>query len=227
MNVVQRLSCVGTTGAPRSVLASRTKRSGPFSFNFDNSFSNRHLLTLPSGFRVARGTEQAVITALETPIELPRVLIVPQWCVDPVDSHLAGELSSLDLEELRRQTADGTARLCLEQDNTNAATFFGAQMIRTAVDEAADGGVPGVLRGADTRHSGEGRWRTRNGLALLRSDAVSPAIVVDLWSAPALFLRHIEVWCLEGVFVCCCRALLGEGFVFCGIECDISGTVYP
>lgn len=164
---------------------------------FHNTFASRHLLTLPYDFRIARGAEQAVVAALEAPTELARVLIVPQWCVDPVDRGLAGGISSLDLEELRRQTARGTARLCLDQDDTSTDIYLGAQVMKSAVDEfdeADDGGLPGTLRGAGARHSGEGRWRTRNGLALLRSDAVAPAVVVDLWSAPALFLRHIEVF---------------------------------
>lgn len=134
-----------------------------------------------------------MVEALETPTEVARALVVPQWCVDPADSRLGGELSSLDLGELRRQAADGTARLCLQEGENSAAVHFGAEMIEAAVDRMDGEGVPPALRGADTRHSGEGRWSKKTGTALLQSDAVSPAIVVDLWSAPALFLRHIEV----------------------------------
>lgn len=154
-------------------------------------FSARHLLILPSDFRIARGTEQAVVTALKTPTEAPRVLIVPQWCVDPLHERGSGELPSLELEDLRRQAADGTAELCFSHAGTNRDLYLGGSVLEAAVygEGAGEGlGDPGA------RHSGEdGKRTTKNGLALLLSDAVSPAIVVDMWSAPALFLRHIEV----------------------------------
>ncbi|CAN0276732.1 unnamed protein product [Pylaiella littoralis] len=175
----------------------------------------RHLLALPIGFRIARGAEKAVVEALETPTEVARALVVPQWCVDPADSRLGGELSSLDLGELRRQAADGTARLCLQEGENSAAVHFGAEMIEAAVDRMDGEGVPPALRGADTRHSGEGRWSKKTGTALLQSDAVSPAIVVDLWSAPALFLRHIEETsrsgCYDGAYT---RGLWAAGYSF-------------
>lgn len=133
------------------------------------------------------------MAALETPTDKPRVLVIPQWCVDPVDPHLA-EASSLDLEDLQGLSTADRARLCVAHKKINSSTYVGYSVIERSVDEVAareEGSVG--LRGADARRRGEDPRRIRNGVALLLSDAVSPAIVVDLWSAPALFLRHIEV----------------------------------
>lgn len=193
-----------------------------------SGFPGRHLLTLPPGFRIARGAEKAVVAALETPVETPRVLVIPQWCVDPVDPHAAEESSSLDLEDLRGQTADGTARLCVSHNKSESSAYIGAGDLEAVVMDAAgskggsaslggaDARKPDVgagelegavtdgagskegwagLRGANARKIDEDRdpRKIRNAMALLKSGAVSPVIVVDLWSAPALFLRHIEV----------------------------------
>ncbi|CAM9986485.1 unnamed protein product, partial [Scytosiphon promiscuus] len=155
--------------------------------------TSRHLLTLPPGFSIARGAEEAVVTALETPTEAPRVLIIPQWCVDPRDRYLAEPVPSLDLKDLRRRTVEGTASLCLAREDTESNSYLGVTVMEAALDEeesaAGMGGfgdaVPAVQSKGTTR-------KTKSGLALLRSDAASPVIVVDLWSAPALFLRHIE-----------------------------------
>lgn len=154
-------------------------------------FPARHLLILPSDFRIARGAEQAVVTALKTPTEAPRVLIIPQWCVDRDRERGSGELPTLELEDLRRQAADGTADLCFSDARTNRDQYLGGSVLEGAVyGEGAGEG----LGDAGARHSGMGGTRTtKNGLALLLSDAVGPVIVVDMWSAPALFLRHIEV----------------------------------
>ncbi|CAM9346895.1 unnamed protein product, partial [Hapterophycus canaliculatus] len=151
----------------------------------------RHLLTLPLGFSIARGAEEAVVTALRTPTEEPRVLFIPQWCVDPPDHNLAERLPSLDLKDLRRRTADRTARLCLARGDPESSAFLGDTVIGAAFDE--EDSAAGIEGSRDV-HAAQSkpRRRTTNGLALLREDAVSPVIVVDLWSAPALFLRHIE-----------------------------------
>lgn len=152
-------------------------------------------MTLPPGFRIARGAEKAVVTALEEPPEQPRVLIIPQWCVDPVSADVAEESSSLALEDLRRQHVDdGTAKLCVSHRKILSTSYVGAGLLEDAVMEAIgvkEGSVG--LRGADARQRGLDPRKIRNGASLLKSDAVAPAMVVDLWSAPALFLRHIEV----------------------------------
>lgn len=153
---------------------------------------SRHLLTLPIGFSIARETEEAVVTALATPTEVPRVLIIPQWCVDPPDRYQSERFPSLDLKDLRRRTADGTASLCLARGELDAKTYLGATVIEAAIDEEESTIWVEESRDASAAQSERIR-RTRSALALLRSDAVSPVIVVDLWSAPALFLRHIEV----------------------------------
>lgn len=81
---------------------------------------------------------------------IPRVLVIPQWCVD---SLLPAEgLSSLDVKIVKGLAQEGTARVCHP----------------LTVDP-------------------------RRVNSLLRSDVLSPVVVVDLWSAPALFLRHVEV----------------------------------
>lgn len=157
---------------------------------------SRHLVTLPTGFRIARGSEKAVVAALVTPTKKPRVFFIPQWCVDPVDPRNAGEFSSLDLDDLKRMTAADTGGLCLDHGATSHSIFLGAGITPAAVQETLEGrGEPGGLRGAAAaRQSSDQAERvTHAGLALLKSDAVTPVIVVDLWSAPALFLRHIEV----------------------------------
>lgn len=160
----------------------------------------RHLLTLPSGYRISRGTEEEVVAALETPTETPRVLFIPQWCVDPADPHDVGESSSLDLDDLARKAAGGKAGLCLSHSATSPSIFLGSAITDIAVKDVLEGWrEPGGLRGAVAKQDSDlSPVKTRNGLALLRSDAVSPVMVVDLWSAPALFLRHIEVRLLWG-----------------------------
>ncbi|CAM9865198.1 unnamed protein product [Ectocarpus sp. 12 AP-2014] len=173
----------------------------------------RHLLILPSDFRIARGAEQAVVTALKTPTEAPRVLIIPQWCVDRDHERGSGELPTLELEDLRRQAADGTADLCFSDARTNRDLYLGGSVLEGAVyGEGAGEG----LGDAGARHGGMGGTRTtKNGLALLVSNAVSPVIVVDMWSAPALFLRHIEELsgsrCFDGAYA---RGLWAAGFSF-------------
>lgn len=166
-------------------------------------------MTLPPGFRIARGAEKAVVGALKTPTDAPRVLVIPQWCVDPVNPHVAEESSSLRLEDLQGQTEDGTARLCVSHRKIVSSTYVGAGLLEGAVRDAVGSKVGSAgLRGADARHRGEDPRRIGNGAALLKSDAVSPVIVVDLWSAPALFLRHIEVrsgvFCSTRICVCVC-----------------------
>lgn len=161
-------------------------------------------MTLPPGFRIARGAEEAVVAALEEPTETPRVLIIPQWCVDPVSPRVEEESSSLDLEDLQRLTEQGTGRLCVSYRKVVSNTYVGAELLEGAVLKAVLGKEDSVgLRGADARQ-GDPR-KIKNGVSLLKSDAVSPAMVVDLWSAPALFLRHIEVrLCFFFQRNCCC-----------------------
>ncbi len=137
-----------------------------------------------------------MVAALETPTEKPRVFFIPQWCVDPADPRNPGEFSSLDLDDLNRMTAAETGGLCLEHGATSRNIFLGAAITPTAVQETLEGrGEQGGLRGAATARQGSDQAErvTQNGLPLLKSDAAAPVIVVDLWSAPALFLRHIEV----------------------------------
>lgn len=147
-------------------------------------------MTLPPGFRVARGAEKAVVAALETPTETPRVLVIPQWCVNPLGPHGDGaeESSSLDLEDLERRAEEGTARLCMSHRTIPSSAYVGVEAVEGAVKEALGGrgGSVGLRGGHDPR-------KITHGTPLLRSDAMGPAIVVDMWSAPALFLRHIEV----------------------------------
>lgn len=135
-----------------------------------------------------------MVDALETPTEAPRVLVIPQWCVDPVSPHAAEESSSLDLEDLHRQAETGTARLCVPRTPIPASRYIGAGILEDAVMEVVGKNMGSArLRGADARQRGINPRRIKNGGPLLKSDAVSPVVVVDLWSAPALFLRHIEV----------------------------------
>lgn len=152
-------------------------------------------MTLPPGFRIARGAEKAVVAALEKPPEEPRVLIIPQWCVKSVSSHAAEESSSLDLQDLQRQAVEeGTARLCSSRRKVVSTAYVGAEVLENAVMEAIGGKESSAgLRGTDARQRGLDPRKIRNGASLLESDAVAPAMVVDLWSAPGLFLRHIEV----------------------------------
>lgn len=136
-----------------------------------------------------------MLEALETPTDEPRILIIPQWCVDPVHSPAEEESRSYDLEDLRRQAVEGgTARLCVSHRKTASSTYVGAGVLEGAVLEAVGNKGDSVgLRGADARQGGVSSGRIRSAMSLLKSDAVSPVMVVDLWSAPALFLRHIEV----------------------------------
>lgn len=138
--------------------------------------------------------------ALAQPSEQPRVLVVPQWCLDPPDSPSeafllpkGGGAPSLGLDDLRSLHRKGTAGLChLRTGNTVAGdAWFGAAVMEDVVDcgEREEGGG---LRGA-SRRRGRADREIENGLALLRSDVASPILVVDMWSAPALFLRHVEV----------------------------------
>lgn len=162
-------------------------------------FACRHLLTLAQGFRLARGTEDAVIAALERPTPKPRVLVIPQWCVDPPD--LAGgepnkpppELPPLGLEDLRNMRRGGTAGLCHKREGggTSEADFwFGA----SAAEEGEGEGERGALRGAtERRQLGDEGNEIVDAVPLLRSNVADPVLVVDLWSAPALFLRYVEV----------------------------------
>lgn len=110
----------------------------------------RHILTLAPGFRLGRGTEGAVSRALETPAVKPRVLVIPQWCVD--SEQPLEDMATLDVPTVKKLAQEGTAGIC------HPLTF-------------------------DPQ---ETKW-------LLRSDVMSPVIVVDLWSPPVLFLRHVEV----------------------------------
>lgn len=50
--------------------------------------------------------------------------------------------------------------------------------------------------------------------SMLWSDAVNPVMVVDLWSAPALFLRHVEV---SGSIDRATASGCGEGYVSFGL----------
>lgn len=134
-----------------------------------------------------------MVTALETPVAVPRVLIIPQWCVDLPDRYEAKHPPSLNLEDLRRRTVEGTTGLCLAREETMASAYLGVSVIEAAFDEEDDTGGGEGFRDAGAAAHRERTRKTKSGLALLRSDAVSPVIVVDLWSAPALFLRHIEV----------------------------------
>ena len=152
-------------------------------------------MTLTQGFRIARGAEKAVVEALKTPTDTPRVLIIPQWCLDPVRPPAEEEGESLDLGDLERQAAEeGTARLCVSHRKVASTSYVGAGVLEDAVQEAVSSkGGPVGLRGADARQRGLNPRRIKTATSLLKSDAVSPVMVVDLWSAPALFLRHIEV----------------------------------
>lgn len=144
-----------------------------------------------------------MVEALETPTETPRVLLVPQWCVDPEGPHVVEEWSSLDLEDLQEQAEEGTARLCVSHNRIGSSAYVGAGVVEGAVMDVAGrkGGSVG-LRGADARQQGLDRRRIKNGASLLKSDAVSPVMVVDMWSAPALFLRHIEVRFCQQMCAC-------------------------
>jgi len=137
------------------------------------------------------------VSALETPTDKPRVFFIPQWCVDPVEPRNPGEFSSLDLDDLKQMTTAETAGLCLDHGATSDKIFLGAGVTPAAVQETLLGREEsGGLRGAGsaTQSSIQAERVTHAGLALLKSDAAPPVMVVDLWSAPALFLRHIEVW---------------------------------
>lgn len=170
---------------------------------------------------MARGTEAAVVAAVERPTEQPRVLVIPQWCVDPPGPNatgakkgkgeggeegegegpppllLARELPSLALDDLRERRGGGTAGLCHTRGSnpSEAELWFGASASEDDEedDERGWGRDQGALRGGRTRKLGGGGGEIVDGLALLRSDVVAPVMVVDLWSAPALFLRHVEV----------------------------------
>lgn len=181
-------------------------------FVFRFAFESRHLLTLGPGFRLGRGTEEAVGAALARPSEKPRVLVVPQWCVDPPDPPsealflpVEEEIPSLGLDDLRRRHGQGTAGLChlRAADSADQDVWFGAGVMEDVVD-CGEGGDEGGLRGA-ARRRGRAGGEIEDGLALLRSDVASPILVVDMWSAPALFLRHVEVGVVVlagGVVVC-------------------------
>lgn len=135
---------------------------------------SRHLLMLAPGFRLGRGTEKVVANALAAPLEKPRVLVIPQWCIDPEPKSKA--MPSLDIEDARRRAGEGTAGLCHERAKIN------------------EKGYQNVWLGAALAHEPDkNEAEVRNGRSLLRSDMINPVIVVDMWSAPALFLRHVEV----------------------------------
>lgn len=105
--------------------------------------------------------------ALQTPPTKPRVLVIPQLCLDPVVFTQA--VPSLSFEEVEKMTEEGSIGPCdtftLKPDEKYNNVWL-------------DSGTKGYVK----------FYRP-----LLRSDAVAPIIVVDLWSAPALFLRHVEV----------------------------------
>lgn len=162
--------------------------------------SARHLLTLTPDFRLARGAETAVAAALREPVVRPRVLLVQQWCIDAPDPQfeVAGalpEVPPLTMDDLRERYSEGTAALCHKHgaDTRNNYYWFGVKTAEEmgTMTKGDNGKSKGPLRGSRARRTQDGL--VGNGLILLKADAVSPVMVVDLWSAPALFLRHVEV----------------------------------
>ncbi|CAM9102064.1 unnamed protein product [Ascophyllum nodosum] len=176
-----------------------------------DSCRTRHLLTLAQGFRLARGVETAVLEALKTPSEEPRVLVVPQWCLNVSKLKDKGEVPSLSLEDLRRRRLEGSAGLCHLSPKAGENHWLGNDVADKFLDAGA---VEAVISRRRANEISE-ETRIKNGLALLRSDVVSPVLVVDLWSAPALFLRHMEevtrLRCFDGAYA---RGLWAAGFEF-------------
>lgn len=161
----------------------------------------RHLLTLAADFRLAKDAQAAVLAALRRRPEQPRVLVIPQWCVDPPDRASAAFLSSSEvpsrsLRDLRESERAGTAGLCHKRGGglPGKKSWFGASTVEEVVGDGDNGEMGGGLRGAGARRrSAREDVKISQGVSLLMSDLVGPVIVVDLWSAPALFLRHMEV----------------------------------
>lgn len=118
-----------------------------------------------------------VSDAIRTPSLKPRVLVIPQWCIDP--SPAPWEVPSLDVQDAKALAMEGTAGLCQTRAKDHKGSPDNSWLGSSANDAVENGGTNGAV--------------LRNGRSLLRSDVVSPILVVDLWSAPALFLRYVEV----------------------------------
>lgn len=146
------------------------------------------------GFRLARGVETAVIKALETPLEKPRVLVIPQWCLKRSYGEEGGGsadvISSLSFDDIQQRHREGTANLCHRYEREKDSLWVGSDVMDKFV-EAGDAKKVDMARRRGETESED--TRLTNGRVLLSSNVMSPVIVVDMWSAPALFLRHVEV----------------------------------
>lgn len=115
--------------------------------------------------------------AVRTPSLKPRVLVIPQWCID--GSPDPWVVPSLDVQDAKTLAMEGTAGLCQARATDQKGAPDNSWLGSSANDAVENGETNGAV--------------LRNGRSLLRSDVVSPILVVDLWSAPALFLRYVEV----------------------------------
>lgn len=153
----------------------------------------RYLVTLATGFRIGRGTEVALSNALAKRARQPRVLVLSQWCILP-SSH---KLPSMDMEDMQRESVAERASFCHQRLSTDIdrKVFFGATAMEKAMRLWEEEQVEQLEgRSASTvDQSDMGNLSPSNTRSLLRSDVFTPILMVDLWSAPALFLRHLEV----------------------------------
>lgn len=149
-----------------------------------------------------------MIEALETPLENPRVLVIPQWCFKRPHGKDMGRsaLPSMSLDDIRQMHREGTANLCDSYEREKDSLWVGSDIMHRFVEagvaeKVEDDESETALEVDLVRRRGEAEsedTRVTNGGVLLRSNVMSPVIVVDMWSAPALFLRHVEVGVQNG-----------------------------
>lgn len=103
----------------------------------------------------------------------------------------------MTLEDIRERRRGGTANLCHLEGSNNAREWLGSSAVEGVERFRGDRREGGRLRGAelDSKLTNVG-----NTVSLLQSDVATPILVVDLWSAPALFLRHVEVRATSLIF---------------------------
>lgn len=106
----------------------------------------------------------------------------------------------MSLDDIRQRHREGTANLCDRYEKGNDSLWVGSDVM-DRFEQVEDDEHKTALEVELVQRRGEAEsddTRVTNGRVLLSSNVMSPVIVVDMWSAPALFLRHVEVGIQNG-----------------------------